>query len=104
MRGSQKANLIVFLIVAVAAFCISSTFATYTIHDDYDSYKLKALNNDTFEPKDIDYVPTYIPKNTTNTTTNSTTTENVTDEVEDTIDWNFTDLDWNDDDEEYEEG
>lgn len=99
MKGSQKANLIVFLIIAVIAFCISSAFATLTIHDDYDSYKLIPLNNDTFEPADIDYVPTYIPKNTTNTT--NTTTDNVTEDIEDTIDWNDTDYEW--EEEEYEE-
>ena len=68
MRGSIKANLIVFLIIAVIAFCISSAFATLTIHEDNDSYKLISLEDDSFEPTEIEYVPTIIPKNDTNTT------------------------------------
>lgn len=90
MRGSIKANLIVFLIIAIIAFCISSAFATLTIHEDNDSYKLIPLEDDSFEPTEIDYVPTYIPKNDTNATnstnvTNSTTT-NITDYNETTVD------------------
>lgn len=96
MRGSQKANLIVFLIIAVIAFCISSAFATLTIHDDYDSYKLIALDNDTFEPTDINYVPTYIPKNDTNKTN---TTTDISDDIEDVVDWNDTDDEWEDENE-----
>ena len=89
MRGSIKANLIVFLIIAIIAFCISSAFATLTIHEDNDSYKLIPLEDDSFEPTEIEYVPTYIPKNDTNTTnstnvTNSTT--NITDYIETTVD------------------
>ncbi|WP_462316281.1 hypothetical protein [Methanobrevibacter sp.] len=93
MKGSIKANLIVFFIIAIIAFCISSAFATLTIHEDNDSYKLISLEDDSFEPTEIDYVPTYIPKNDTNTTnsTNATsftnvTTTNVTDYIETTVD------------------
>lgn len=92
MRGSQKANLIVFLIIAVAAFCASTVVASMTIHDDYDSYKLIALSNETFEPAEVDYIPTVIPKNDTNTT-NSTSLDNITD-IEDTVDPNDTDYGW----------
>ena len=90
MRGSVKANLMVFLIIAVIAFCISSAFATLTIHEDNDSYKLISIENDSFEPEEIDYVPTYIPKNDTNTTNDTSYVSNVTDYIEDTID-NWTD-------------
>lgn len=92
MRGSIKANLIVFLIIAVIAFCISSAFATLTIHEDNESYKLKSLEDDSFEPEEIEYVPTYIPKNDTNTTNKTTndTKTNVTNYVETIID-NLTD-------------
>ncbi|WP_405307355.1 hypothetical protein [Methanobrevibacter sp.] len=91
MRGSIKANLIVFLIIAVIAFCISSAFATLTIHEDNDSYKLISLEDDSFEPSEIEYVPTIIPQNDTNTTNMTNNTEtNVTDYVETTVD-NFTD-------------
>ena len=102
MKGSTKANLIVFLIIAVIAFCISSAVASLTIHDDYDSYKLMKLEDDSFEPVDIHYVYTHIPKNDTNTT-NSTidNTTDTTDDVEDTTEtWNDTEDEW---DEDYEE-
>lgn len=91
MKGSVKANLIIFFIVAIIAFCISSAFATLTIHEDNDSYKLISLNDDSFEPNNVDYVPTYIPKNDTNTTdTNTTDNNTIIDDIEDTID-NWTD-------------
>ena len=90
MRGSVKANLIVFFIIAIIAFCISSAFATLTIHEDNDSYKLIHIENDSFEPEEINYVPTYEPKNDTNTTNNTIT--NITNEIEDTI------TDWTDND------
>ena len=90
MRGSVKANLIIFLIVAVAAFCISSAFANLTIHDDHDSYKLIALEDDSFEPEDINYVPTIKPKNTTNTTNSTNTTIEITTD-DNSTDWYDTD-------------
>ncbi len=67
-----------------------------TIHDDYDSYKLIALSNETFEPAEVDYVPTIIPKNDTNTTnaTNSTSYDNITYDIEDTVDSNDTYNGW----------
>ena len=105
MKGSQKANLIVFLIIAVIAFCISSAFATLTIHEDNDSYKLIQLDNDSFEPEEIDYVPTYVPKNDTNKTNNTNTIiDNITDDIEDTWD-NWTDSfdEWTSNDDETEE-
>ena len=102
MRGSVKANLIVFLIIAVIAFCISSAFATLTIHEDNDSYKLISLEDDSFEPAEIDYVPTYIPKNDTNTTSDNTTdiieyVENTTYDVIDNWTENYTKWDDNED-------
>ena len=91
MKGSVKANLIIFFIVAIIAFCISSAFATLTIHEDNDSYKLISLDDDSFEPNNVDQVPTYIPKNDTNTTdTNTTDNNTIIDDIEDTID-NWTD-------------
>jgi hypothetical protein len=94
MRGSVKANLIVFLIIAVIAFCISSAFASFTIHEDNDSYKLIPIEDDSFEPNDINYVPTVKPKNDTNTT--NSTIENVT-YTNDTDDsWDTDYGDWED--------
>ena len=106
MRGSQKENLIVFLIIAVAAFCVSTAVASMTIHDDYDSYKLIALSNESFEPAEVDYVPTIIPKNYTNTTnaTNSTSNDNITYDIEDTVDSNDTDYGWENIEEFIEDG
>ncbi|MBR4447081.1 hypothetical protein [Methanobrevibacter sp.] len=87
MKGSVKANLIVFFIIAIIAFCISSAFATLTIHEDNDSYKLIPIENDSFEPQEIYYVPTVIPQNDTNTTnTTDSTFSNITNDIEDTID------------------
>lgn len=96
MKGSVKANLIVFLIIAVIAFCISSAFATLTIHEDNESYKLIPVANDSFEPEEIDYVPTYIPKNTTNTT-NTTEDTNIIDDIGDTLsNWTESIEEWSD--------
>ncbi|MBQ6099226.1 MAG: hypothetical protein IJL02_05110 [Methanobrevibacter sp.] len=85
MKDSIKANLIVFLIIAVIAFTVSSAFAGLTITEDNDSYKLSSIQNDSFEPEYIDEVPTIIPKVETNLTNNTTTTNN-------TYNWNQT---WN---------
>lgn len=76
MKDSIKANLIVFLIIAVIAFTISSAFASLTITKDNDSYKLSSIENDSFEPNYIEEVPTIIPKveNKTDNSTNVTTT------------------------------
>ncbi len=85
MKDSIKANLIVFLIIAVIAFTISSAFASLTITEDNDSYKLSSIENDSFEPNYIEEVPTIIPKVETNdTNTTNTTDTNITD------DWNIT--------------
>lgn len=74
MKDSIKAKLIIFLIIAVIAFVISSAFASLTITKDTESYKLISIENDSFEPNLINKVPTIIPKanNTNNTTSNNT--------------------------------
>ena len=89
MRESVKANLIIFLIIAVIAFIISSAFASLTIVEDNDSYKLSSIENDSFEPNLIEKVPTIIPKVEKNIT-NNTTQKNTTID----IDKNWTDT-WN---------
>ena len=76
MKDSIKANLIVFFLIAIISFAMSSAFASLTIHEQNDSYKLIAIQNDSFEPHYIDAVPTYIPPepvNDTNITYNNTT-------------------------------
>ena len=81
MKDSVKANLIVFLIIGLIALGIGTAFASLTINDENDSYKIISIKNDSFEPNYINKVPTIIPKvenNTTNTTTNSTYVTNYT--------------------------
>lgn len=98
MKDSIKANLIIFLIIAVVAFTISSAFASLTITENTDSYKLSSIEDDSFEPNYIDEVPTIIPQVETNYTenttniTNTTDTDNNTDIPDDnwTIPWNET--------------
>ncbi len=85
MKDSIKANLIVFLIIATIAFTISSAFASITITEDTDSYKLSSIENDSFKPNYIEEVPTIIPKVENITHNDTNTTQNTT------IDnWNFT--------------
>jgi flagellar basal body-associated protein FliL len=74
MKESVKANLIIFLIIAVLAFVISSAFASLTIVEKTDSYKLSSIENDSFEPNYIEEVPTIMPKVETNLTNNTTET------------------------------
>jgi len=91
MKESVKANLIIFLIIAVIAFIISSAFASLTIVEDNDSYKLSSIENDSFEPNYIEEVPTIMPKVETNLTNNTTETnttvtdDNWTDILNETI-------------------
>ena len=75
MKDSIKANLIIFFIIAIIAFGISSSFASLTVKENTDSYKLLSIENNSFEPHHIDEVPTVIEtKNITNktNTTNNT--------------------------------
>lgn len=101
MKDSVKANLIVFLIIGLIAFGVSSAFASLTITEDNDSYKLIPIDNDSFEPNYINKVPTIIPKVENNYTNN--TTINTTD-LDDAIDdWNDTFDDYNITKNEFEE-
>ena len=89
MKDSIKANLIIFFIIAIIAFCISTSFASLTVKEDTDSYKLIPIENNSFEPNQIEEVPYVEPKpvnitnttiktnNTVNTTNNNTTSYNV---------------------------
>ncbi|WP_407375678.1 hypothetical protein [Methanobrevibacter sp.] len=85
------------------AFVISSAFASLTITEDNDSYKLSSIENDSFEPNYIDEVPTIIEPVKTNITANNTTDTNDTihnrdiDDKNDTWIENLTDGDlWDD--------
>ncbi len=87
MKDSLKAKLIVILIIAVIAFCISSAFASLTITEDRESYKITHIENDSFEPNYINKVPTILPKvETNNTTTTNTTDYDLDDNGDDTYD------------------
>lgn len=94
MKDSIKANLIIFFIIAIISFCISTTFASLTVQPETDSYKLISIENNSFKPNYIEEVPTIIePKNMTNTTnsTLNTTTdiyENYTNYTETYVDTN----------------
>lgn len=97
MRESVKANLIIFLIIAVIAFIISSAFASLTIVEDNDSYKLSSIENDSFEPNLIEKVPTIIPKVEKNLTNNTTQTNKTIDiDKNGTETWNKTIEEWED--------
>lgn len=90
MKDSIKANLIVFLIIATVAFTISSAFASLTITEDNDSYKLSSVENDSFEPNYIEEVPTIIPKVENKTNNNTNITNNTTEIQNNTWIENFT--------------
>lgn len=89
MKDSVKANLIIFFIIAVASFCISTAFAGLTVTEETDSYKLIPIDNDSFEPNYINKVPTILPKVENNYTNNTTvnTTDLEIDDIEDSIDY-----------------
>ena len=76
MKDSIKANLIIFFIIAIIAFGISTSFANLTVKEDSDSYKLIPIENNSFEPNQVEEVKYVEPKpvNTTNTTNNTVNT------------------------------
>ena len=67
MKDSIKANLIIFFIIAIIAFSISTSFASLTVKENTDSYKLLLIENNSFEPNHVEEVP-YLPLKTTNVT------------------------------------
>ena len=89
MKDSIKANLLVFFIIAIISFGASSAFASLTIHEENESYKMIPIENDSFKPNQINEVPTIIPKvenNTTNNTTENSTLDSIVDNIHPTID------------------
>lgn len=77
MKESKKANLIVFFIIAIIAFCISCAFINLTVKEKTDQYKLISIENNSFKPVLIKEVPTIIKtKNVTNTTNSTYNTTN----------------------------
>ena len=88
MKQSIKVNLIIFLIIAVIAFVLSSAFASVAIIDNSNAKKLTAIENDSFEPHQIQDVEVIVPK--VENKTNNTIITNITDEIIEVADdtWN----------------
>ena len=82
MKQSIKVNLIIFLIIAVIAFVLSSAFASVAVIDNSNAKKLAAIENDSFEPHQIHDVEVIVPK-VENKTSNTTIISNITNEIKD---------------------
>lgn len=98
MRGQSKAKLIVFFIVAIAAFALSSIAASIFIIENPNDNTLLAIEDDNFTAQEVNYIPTYIPEqkvinDTANLTNNDTNETNITEIINDTKE-NLTNL-WN---------
>jgi len=90
MKQSTKVYLLIFLIVSVMAFVLSSVFASVVIIDNTNSTKLTAIQDDSFEPHDIKNVQVIIPKVENKTYDNTSSFENFTNNVIDVANdtWN----------------
>lgn len=93
MKQSTQVYLVIFLIIALLAFILSSAFASVAVIDNTNSTKLTTIENDGFEPHDIKSVEVIIPK-PQNTTHNNTTSsiQNFTDDLLDLADEKWNDL------------
>lgn len=91
MKQSTEVYLLIFLIIAVLSFILSTAFASVVVIDNTNSKKLTAIEDDSFEPHDIKNVQVIIPK-VENKTTNKTnnTIQNMTDNIIEVADdtWN----------------
>ncbi|MBR0370927.1 MAG: hypothetical protein IJH63_09480 [Methanobrevibacter sp.] len=89
MKQSTKVYLLIFIIIAVMAFVLSSVFANVVVIDNTNTKKLTAIEDDGFEPHDIKNVEVIVPK-VQNTTQNTTTLKNITDDIIEVADntWN----------------
>lgn len=96
MKETTKVYLIIFLILAVMAFVLSSAFASVLDIDNSNSKKLTAIEDDSFNPEEIHHVQVIVPKtenitrHTTTNHTNSTVLENITNNIIEVADdtWN----------------
>jgi hypothetical protein len=92
MKERTKVYLIIFLILAVMAFVLSTAFASVFVIDNSNAKKLTAIEDDSFEPNDIHNVQVIVPKtdNTTRQTNNTTTFKNITNNIIEVADetWN----------------
>ena len=90
MKQSTKGYLLIFLIVSVMAFVLSSVFASVVTIDNTNSTKLTAIQDDSFEPHNIQNVQVIVPKVENNTNNNTSSIENFTNNVLDVANdtWN----------------
>lgn len=90
MKQSTKVYLLIFLIVSVMAFVLSSVFASVVTIDNTNSTKLTAIQDDSFEPHNIQNVQVIVPKVENNTNNNTSSIENFTNNVIDVANntWN----------------
>ena len=90
MKQSTKVYLLIFLIVSVMAFVLSSVFASVVTIDNTNSTKLTAIQDDSFEPHNIQNVQVIVPKVEKNTNNNTSSIENFTNNVIDVANntWN----------------
>lgn len=80
MKQSTSVYVIIFLIIAVIAFLLSNVFASVLVIDNSNSTKLAAIEDDGFQPVEIEHVKVIIPKVENNNTT-TTTIENITENI-----------------------
>ena len=90
MKQSTKGYLLIFLIVSVMAFVLSSIYASVVTIDNTNSTKLTAIQDDSFEPHNIQNVQVIVPKVENNTNNNTSSIENFTNNVIDVANntWN----------------
>lgn len=92
MKQSTEVYLLIFLIIAVLAFILSTSFASVVVIDNTNSTKLTAIEDDSFEPHDIKNVQVIVPKVQNKTIINTTndTFQNITGNIIEVADdtWN----------------
>lgn len=90
MKQSTQVYLLIFLIIAVMAFVLSSVFASVLVIDNTNTTKLTAIEDDGFEPHDIKNVEVIVPKVQNTTQNNTTTIKNITNDIIEVADntWN----------------
>ena len=81
MKQSTSVYIVIFLIIAVIAFLLSNVIASVLVIDSSNSTKLTAIENDEFQPVEIEHVEVIIPKVENNTTNSSSIIEVVEDIV-----------------------
>ncbi len=88
MKQSTKIKVLVFLVIALIAFTLAGFLSATTHFDNTNSQKIVSVEDDNFEPHNINKVEIKTPKvqnitynNTTNT--NNTANSSITTTVED---------------------